>query len=162
MFKVGDKVRRKAEDQNGPWYRGGEVLTVRSCEGTVVHFVGVADSGWDPWRFELVEEPAKPAVPGIPDGYRLVRIGTPDAGEYVLDSTGGTHKITSECFAKNYVIVEPAKPLAPKMKKVKLKQYVFKSGANYTSTPYRDTEPKVGWYVEVPGSKIEVEVPDEG
>jgi hypothetical protein len=161
MFKVGDKVVRKAEQRNGLWGLGDKVLTVREVINTNLHFWGM-DGTWDDWRFELVEEPAKPAVPGIPDGYRLVRVGTPVKGEYVLTSDGGPYKTIAECFAKNYVIVEPVEPLAPKTKKIKMRQYAVKmKNAWFMSTHGEEAPDKSMLWTEVPGSEIEVEVPDD-
>ena len=159
MFKVGDRVRRKKEHQDALWGRGDEVMTISAIINTNLRFDGVGGT-WDDWRFELVEEPAKSAVPGIPDGYRLVRVGTPEVGEYILSSCGGLQKIMSECFAKNYVVVEPVEPPAPKTKRVKLRQYMTRFSGKWSACFHREVSPGSNW-IEVPGSEIEVEVPDD-
>ena len=158
MFKVGDKVRRRLVYQDSVWASGNGVFTVMAVNGTSIVLCSLSGV-WEEHKFELVEEPAKPAVPGIPDGYRLVRIGTPEIGEYVLDSAGGTQKISHDCAAKNYVIVEPMKP---KTKKVKMRQYMLYFRGFWSLSTHGEKAPgeSTAW-TEVPGSEIEVEVPDD-
>lgn len=159
MFKVGDKVRRKKEGRDGLWSLGDRVLTVRETTSLHLRFDGVGGT-WEDFRFELVEEPAKPTVPGIPAGYRLVRIGTIVGGESYVDNDGVVRSVSQSGYSfKNYVIVEP---LAPKTKKVKLRQYMHKfNKIDWVTTTHREINPGPGWF-EVPGSEIELEVPDEG
>lgn len=128
-FKVGDKVRRKVNDRSySAWSHGDKVLTVSRIEKyrdqQVLMFKEVADAS-DGFRFELVEE-AKPAVvpqlPGIPDGFRAVRIGTPAKGEWYVQASGVAGQGDGYHTAKSYTIlekieqpapVEPVKPEAP-------------------------------------------------
>lgn len=160
MFKVGDKVRRTKDHlASNMWAHGRNVMTVSDENGILAAFEEDAAKGpfWDMNFFELVEEAAKPTVPGIPAGYRLVRIGTIEAGESYVDNDGVVRTVSQSGYSfKNYVIVEP---LAPK--KVKLKQYMHKfNKTGWVTTTRREINPGPGWF-EVPGSEIEVEVPDE-
>ena len=162
MFKVGDKVRRKeAYLIRNNWPHGQKVMTVSRVRGVLAMFDEDEEElpFWDMNYFELVEEPAKPVVPGIPYGYRLVRIGTPEIGEYTVTGNGGVMRIEEDCCMKYYVIIEP---LAPKTKKVKMWQYMtmLLGETGWCMCTHREVSPGPSW-VEVPGSEIEVEVPDD-
>ncbi len=162
MFKVGDKVRRKPEYQDSVWSSGDGVFTVMSVNGSSICLCSLGGV-WEEHRFELVEEPAKPAVPGIPDGYRLVRIGTIVVGESYVDNDGVVRSVINSGYSfKNYVIVEPVEPVKPKTKKVKMRKYMTKLRGNWLmSTHGEDPPSSCSMWIEVPGSEIEVEVPDD-
>jgi len=130
-FKVGDKVRALANPtdryySNDGYFRAGEEFTVKE----VYHrqeTVALVEKGqyWHESRFELVEK-VKPAVapqlPGIPEGFRAVRVGTPEKGEWYIGVEGRAEQGDGFHAASCYVIlekidqptpVEPAKPEAP-------------------------------------------------
>ena len=163
MFKVGDKVRRKKEHLiRNNWPHGQKVVVVTCVNNNgLMTFAGENPDFpyWDTTHFELVEGPAEPVVPGIPYGYRLVRIGTPEIGEYTVTGNGGVMRIEEDCCMKYYVIIEP---LAPKTKKVKMWQYMtmLLGETGWCMCTHREVSPGPSW-VEVPGSEIEVEVPDD-
>lgn len=131
-FKVGDKVRRKSDSYCYGWRRTDTVCTITNIyvRGNGVQsltFDGASDCGWDGFRFELVEEakpvaPAVPQLPGIPEGFRAVRIGTPKKGEWYVNVEGRAEQGDGYHSASCYVLlekidqpapVEPAKPEAP-------------------------------------------------
>ena len=100
-------------------------------------------------------------VPGVPDGYRLVRIGVPLKGEYYLPYVGDTVQKSSGNMFLLSVIVEPIEPPKPKTEKVVLNKYLVGVGlmrtmlvatAEYMDTYYYDYK-LIG-----PSETIEVEV----
>lgn len=131
-FKVGDKVRRKAGDRAFcSWSEGDEVLTVSKVSTAYdqkqeLQFEGVRHC-WDGYRFELVEEvkpaaPVVPQLPGIPEGFRAVRVGTPKKGEWYVGGDDTVERGDGWQTAGGYVIlekidqpaqVEPPKPVEP-------------------------------------------------
>jgi hypothetical protein len=129
-FKVGDKVRRKSDSYCLGWDKRDAVCEVIDIyvrrDGTQsLTLKGVSCSGWDGYRFDLVED-VKPAVapqlPGIPEGYRAVRVGTPKRGEWYINVEGHAERGDGFHSASSYVIlekidqpapVEPVKPEAP-------------------------------------------------
>lgn len=145
-FKVGDKVRRKADSYCLGWEDGDKVcevasIYVRRDRSQSLTLKGIKDYGWDGFRFELVEEPkpavpAVPQIPGIPEGFRAVRVGTPKRGEWYVNTDGEAEQSKGFQFSKSYTIlekidqpapVEPAKPEAP-VAPVKKVAPVFKVG----------------------------------
>jgi hypothetical protein len=78
-----------------------------------------------------------------------------------VDQDGDVVKASGDYAGKNYPLVEPVEPLAPKTKKVRMRQYATKGpdGTWWTST-LSEAHKGNGWF-EVPGSEIEVEVPDD-
>ena len=131
-FKVGDKVRRKRDSWSYGWRLKDDVCTVTSvydrADGTqAVRVAETSGIGWDGFRFELVEEgkpvaPVVPQLPGIPEGFRAVRIGTPAKGEWFVYANGVAKVCDGGYSATSYVLlekidqpapVEPAKPEAP-------------------------------------------------
>ena len=115
-FKVGDKVRRKPEDWGGQipglgWQERGQVCVVtrahRRGDGSQsLTLEGVTDCGWDGYRFDPVEEVHVPQIPGVPEGYRAVRIGSPTTGESFINSEGKVDVSGGWHIAKRYVVVE--------------------------------------------------------
>lgn len=51
-------------------------------------------------------EPVTRVVPGVPEGYRLVRIGKPKQGELYLDWVGHVVKAPSDYSGLNHVVLE--------------------------------------------------------
>lgn len=134
-FKVGDKVRRKPDSYCYGWVLKDAVCTITSIyvrrDGTQsLTLKDVTDFGWDGYRFELVEEakpvaPVVPQLPGVPEGYRAVRVGRPQLGELYIDCNNGVERGDGLQFAEGYVIleeideptlVEPPKPVKPAKK----------------------------------------------
>lgn len=125
-FKKGDKVVRCAEWRMlGDWPSSGrdlDVLTVVRCSDSQVIFEGL-NTTWNPDRFELyvepqpepvtVTEPPVQQIPGVPDGYRLVRIGAPKKGEYFINAYNTVIVADSRCYDLSWAIVEPIVPPAP-------------------------------------------------
>jgi hypothetical protein len=116
-FKVGDKVRRKTEDQGKDvglgWPEGDRVCVVtkvhtRGDGSQSLSLEGVRDFGWDGYRFDRVEEEvtAAPQIVGLPEGYRAVRIGAPKEGEYFIGVTGAIEQSRGFDTAKCYVVLE--------------------------------------------------------
>ena len=52
-------------------------------------------------------------IEGVPEGWELVRVGTPDEGELYIVSGGLVGVCESPRFAKNYVIVRKIEPPKP-------------------------------------------------
>ena len=125
-FKKGDKVVRKAGWRDGLWsqtvIRPNQPKHVRMCDNWVVKFDDVSDS-WDTDKFELyvepqpepvtVTEPAVQQIPGVPDGYRLVRIGAPMKGEQFIGGYNILSKADVNMYDYAWAIVEPIVPPAP-------------------------------------------------
>lgn len=126
-FKKGDKVVRKTQYKRGPW--DGEVAHphepyfVEWCNGFTIKLVGLKDA-WDTDKFDLyvepqpepvtVTEPAVQQIPGVPDGYRLVRIGAPKKGEQFISIHDGVFEAEKDYPTQSgYAIVEPIVPPAP-------------------------------------------------
>lgn len=131
-FKVGDKVQRKPADQGSSglgWADGSRVCVVtrthrRSDGSQSLTLEGVKDFGWDGYRFDLVEDEVPvPRIPGVPEGYQVIRIGSPMTGESFINWQGKLEVEPPNGYhaAKCYPIVEkvgppvaPPKPEPPK------------------------------------------------
>lgn len=125
-FKKGDMVVRKTQHKRGPWE--GEVAHphepyfVEWCNGFTIKLVGLRDA-WDTDKFDIyvepqpepvtVTEPAVQQIPGVPNGYRLVRIGAPKKGEQYLDLNGGISNADCDWWKTNIPVIEPIVPPAP-------------------------------------------------
>ena len=125
-FKKGDKVVRKDQDKGGSW--AGEVMNphepyfVEWCNRFTIKLFGLRDA-WDTDRFELyvepqpepvtVTEPAVQQTPGVPDGYRLVRIGAPKKGEQFIVAYDEVCLAEETMYEYTWVVVEPIVPPAP-------------------------------------------------
>lgn len=142
-FKKGDRVVRKTQYKRGPW--DGEVAHphepyfVEWCNGFTIKLVGLKDA-WDTDKFDLyvepqpepvtVTEPAVQRIPGVPNGYRLVRIGAPKKGEQFISIHDGVLAAKKDYPTQSgYAIVEPVTPPAPPtpiptMVKVQLNRYL--------------------------------------
>lgn len=130
MFKVGDKVRRKAEHvRTNGWPMGSKVypiLAVDSCNSHL-DLGGGYGKHWSQEYFELVEEEivVEKQVPGVPDGYRLVRIGEVKKGEQYLDGLGGVSTAgPSGLDFSGYAVVELITPPKPKTVTVVINKYL--------------------------------------
>ena len=64
---------------------------------------------------------------GLPDGYRLVRIGRPDVGESYLDGTHDVRCCAVNCMTQGWAIVEKIEPPKPKTEEVILNKYLVRS-----------------------------------
>ena len=125
-FKKGDKVVRKDQYKRGPW--DGEVAHphepyfVEWCSRFTVRLFGLKDA-WDTDKFDLyvepqpepvtVTEPAVQQIPGVPDGYRLVRIGAPKKGEQFIGGYNILSKADVNMYDYAWAIVEPIVPPTP-------------------------------------------------
>lgn len=85
-------------------------------------------------------------VPGVPDGYRLVRIGAPKKGEYFVIGYSSVQQADENMYEYCWPIVEPIKPVEPpkpKTEEVVLNKYLVGVGVMRTvlvATPeYMDT-----------------------
>jgi hypothetical protein len=61
---------------------------------------------------------------GLPDGYRLVRIGRPDVGESYLDGSHVVRYCAVNCMTQGWAIVEKIEPPKPKTRSVVLNRYL--------------------------------------
>ena len=66
-------------------------------------------------------------VPGVPDGYRLVRIGAPLKGEYLITGWGKVQQADENMYEYCWPIVEPVEPPIPKTEEVILNKYLVRS-----------------------------------
>ena len=69
-------------------------------------------------------------VPGVPDGYRLVRIGAPKKGEYFVIGYSSVQQADENMYEYCWPIVEPIKPVEPpkpKTEDVVLNRYLVRS-----------------------------------
>ncbi len=161
-LNVGDKVRRKTEYLgHNMWKKESKVLTVlRTPSDTGLIDIGCGKGNfWDSKYFELVSEKendvsneVEKQVPGVPDGYRLVRIGVPKRGElyvvdrgYVREALGDWGRITCEIAIVE--LIKPIEPPKPKTEEVVLNKYLVGVGlmrtmlvatAEYMDTYYYD------------------------
>ena len=126
-FNKGDKVVRCVSRQcdNG-WLAVVDPAgpkAVKYCDSTFIELEGCRDT-WDPKFFELniepqpepvtVTEPPVQQIPGVPDGYRLVRIGAPKKGEQFIIEYGVVSGVAdSNMYDYTWAIVEPIAPPAP-------------------------------------------------
>lgn len=86
-------------------------------------------------------------VPGVPDGYRLVRIGSRRKGDMYLNGLSGSVTVAKSNETYNgYAIVEPIKPVdppKPKTEDVVLNRYLVGVGVMRTvlvaTAEYMDT-----------------------
>ena len=83
-FKVGDKVRRKLDDQCYLWTFGDTICTVTAVEALYPNGYSVIlddlNFSWDDWRFELVAA-AKPDIINQPSHYTAGKVEVID---YIL------------------------------------------------------------------------------
>lgn len=121
-FKVGDKVRVLEEPtdpfySNDGYFKAGDEFTVKEVfPGQET--VSLVERGqcWNESRFELVED-VKPAVapqlPGIPEGFRAVRIGKPKRGEWYINTDGEAEQSKGYESARCYTLLEKIDQPAP-------------------------------------------------
>lgn len=89
-------------------------------------------------------------VPGVPDGYRLVRIGAPKKGEFFITSYNMVVRADENMYEYCWPVVEliePVEPPKPETEKVVLNKYLVGVGlmrtmlvatAEYMDTYYYD------------------------
>lgn len=125
-FKKGDNVVRIDRFRDSTWRQAvgdpAAVCEVVNADSYSMRFAGVRD-WWDTDKFELyvepqpepvaVTEPAVQQIPGVPDGYRLVRIGAPKKGEQFIGGYDILSKADVNMYDYTWVIVEPIVPPAP-------------------------------------------------
>jgi len=128
-FKVGDKIRRKAEYLNvNGWPLGGEEVTVVRIDGESIDIGNGDGCFWDGTCFDLL--PAEVTVsnetqlPGIPDGYRAVRFGHARLDDEYLNCAHPVKWNTTAESAGYYLIVEKIEPPKPKTRSVVLNRYL--------------------------------------
>lgn len=105
-FKVGDRVKftgKSALCDKPP--DPSKVYTVRETLGT---FDGVflKEHFWYGAELFTIAEPDPQAVPGVPEGYRLVWIGPPKQGELYLTWEGEVTKAPDNYVGMNHVVLE--------------------------------------------------------
>ena len=142
-FKVGDKVRRKLHYANTTeWKAGVDVHTVISCgEHTVCLEEDITRRAWDPNYFELVSEKendvsneVEEQVLGVPDGYRLVRIGAPKKGELFIFAYDKVIRAEENMYDYTWAIVEliePIEPPKPKTEEIVLNKYLLNQNGQW-------------------------------
>jgi len=107
-FKVGDRVRFTGPDI---YYNPPDRDRVYVVKGIPDMFDGIylkdhSDMWYTASRFTLVEPPDPQAVPGVPEGYRLVRIGQPKYGEEYLGYENQVRKCDAGGMSKGWAVVE--------------------------------------------------------
>ena len=126
-FKKGDKVVRVERFRDSNWCdavpRPSWMFVVKECDNSNLKLEDV-NYLWSPAYFELyvepqpepvtVPEPAVQQIPGVPDGYRLVRIGAPKKGEQFITIHAKVFKARKDYPTQSgYAIVEPVTPPVP-------------------------------------------------
>jgi hypothetical protein len=175
-FKVGDRVRTLAKPStpcysNDEYFKAGEEFTVKEVLSGQ-ETVRLVERGqcWHESRFELVppDHTAAPQIEGLPEGYRVVRIGAPAEGESIIGSRGTVVVSQGYETCKCYVIlekfdqpapVEPAEKVAPVFKvgdKVRLVD-----NTNYEGFPIGTVDTIVKTSPDIPsnGDLLEFEGP---
>ena len=107
-FKPGDRVKYIGGSRSTNPPNPDTVYMVRKtpsyCDGVFLEEHN-RDFWYNAEYFKLVE-PDPRAVPGIPEGYRLVRIGPPKEGELLLDWHGRVLPAPSDYEGANHVVLE--------------------------------------------------------
>ena len=125
-FKKGDKVVRVERFRDSNWCdavpRPSWMFVVKECDNSNLKLEDV-NYLWSPAYFELyvepqpepvtVTEPSVQQIPGVPDGYRLVRIGAPKKGEQFIGGYNILSKADVNMYDYAWAIVEPITPPAP-------------------------------------------------
>lgn len=62
---------------------------------------------------DLVSEYVLPQVPGIPERYRLVRIGVPKIGQWYVGENGMPVRLMDVAMTCNFAVIEPIAPPVP-------------------------------------------------
>ncbi len=104
----------------------GKIYTIldTSSDGRTYKVNNDSHHYYDASRFELVmPETQVLGVPGVPEGYRLVRIGVPKDGELIVAS--GEKVSVAKCLMSAYAIVEKIVPDPPKTRSVVLNKYIY-------------------------------------
>lgn len=173
-FKVGDKVRLLCAYSGREAGTEDTVVRVDGPEGDALVTLKTIAQAFD-WRLELVEEvkPEVPTLPGVPEGYRAVRFGQINEGEYFADCYNHADKwFASEASNTCYLIIEPialVEPPKPKTRAVKLVEYVVwdvegqECLIECAYDPLKETEFCGAWkYAHPTGNVREIEVPLKG
>lgn len=181
-FKKGDKVVRCTGCRQSNWTSAvGDPAAVRVVDfvdDPCIRLIGIRE-WWDADKFELyvepqpepvtVTEPPVQQIPGVPDGYRLVRIGAPKKGEQYVSSGGFVDLALCDWDMKNVPVVEPIVPPAsptpiPSKVKVQLNRYLV-GDFSEPSTVFvlESTAEYVGWNYNTyrllgPSETLELEV----
>jgi hypothetical protein len=108
-FKVGDRVRftgKLAGHDKPP--DPTKVYTVKELPSIFdgVYLKEHNEYFWYGAELFTLVEPDPRALPGVPEGYRLVRIGQPLTGEYYLNWGGEVVKAPFDFMSKNHVVLE--------------------------------------------------------
>lgn len=110
-FKVGDRVKFIGSAEKHLYGKPpdpNQVYTVReTLETGVFDGAYLVEHNPDFWYSAKHLELVRPAtIPGIPDGYRLVRIGPPKKGELHLDWDGSVVPTVADYIGRNHVVLE--------------------------------------------------------
>jgi hypothetical protein len=108
-FKKGDRVKFvDGKYRCTPTPDPSVVYTIRdvhpACDG--VYLEELAPHLWYRADHFKLAEPDLRAVPGVPEGYRLVRIGAPKEGEWYMNWSGEAVKAPFDFQGKNNAVLE--------------------------------------------------------
>ena len=70
-------------------------------------------------------------VPGVPDGWRLARIGAPKKGEFFITSYNMVERSDENMYEHCWPVVELIEPPKPKTEEVVLNKYLLKQGGQW-------------------------------
>ena len=131
QFNVGDKIVRKVEYLNrNDWRHGEAVITVVRGNNVGLDIDDGNGCFWDERYFDLVpaeetvSNEVEKQVPGVPDGYRLVRIGAPKKGEFFITSYNMVVRADENMYEYCWPVVEKIEPAKPKTRSVVLNRYL--------------------------------------
>jgi len=106
---------------------------------------------------DLVAEYAPPQVPGIPEGYRLVRVGTAEYGEWFVNIFGFPERWTTHKQRSGLAIIEPIVPPVPETRKVTVREYLTLKNGEIVAV--WSEHPPTECYLGETGSRAEIELP---
>lgn len=111
-IKDGDEFRHR---DSGRWF---------CCESSI----GSGVVAWCEGGTYIVRRKAPKAepvqqIPGVPEGWRIVRFGLPKEGEYLLDEGGQPGAAHFDFIEQHCLIVERIEPEKPKTRKIVLHEY---------------------------------------
>jgi hypothetical protein len=107
-------------------------------------------------RKATMPEPVQ-QIPGVPEGWRVVRVGRPQSHETIAGHSGPE---SGEGLSRCYAIIERIEPEKPKTRKVVLRKYVvgITDGSQIVWTDYRPTDSLYN-FVHDTGVMEEIEIP---
>jgi hypothetical protein len=107
-------------------------------------------------RKATMPEPVQ-QIPGVPEGWRVVRVGRPQSHETIAGHSGPE---SGEGLSRCYAIIERIEPEKPKTRKVVLRKYVvgITDGSQIVWTDYRPTDSLYN-FVHDTGVVEEIEIP---